>query len=305
MKISITYLYTIFRYGYPPRVEDDFRVLAEIEKLGFRYMEMEGLGAPKMRALYAKRNALLHALADRGLHVHNFCVVDPALVSLDAGRRRRAMDDFKLGAELADVLGAETLHLASYAPPVRYLKARPYQLGAKGGYRFADHPPLRIPEGFDWDRVWGALVASCRACADVAARHRKTVIMEPRVGEVICSVDSLLRLIQDVGRPNFKANFDTGHFCAQRENVPLALMKLRGRFANIHISDNDPVHTGHLAIGDGVIDWHEFFRILKRIGYDGYLGLDLGMSRNLVSAYRRSLVRIRSIASALHIPIEV
>lgn len=305
MKIGITYLYTIFRYGYPPTVADDFRVLGEIEKLGFHYLEMEGLGAPKMRALYARRGALLRALDDHGLRVHNFCVVDPDLVSPDAARRHRALDHFKLGAEFADQVGAETLHLASYAPPVRYLEAKPYQLGAKGGYRFADHPRVSVPDGFDWNRVWGALVRSCRACADIARRHGKIVIMEPRVGEVICSVDSLLRLIEHVGRPNFKANFDTGHFSAQRENVPLALMKLRGRFANIHISDNDPVHTGHLAVGDGVIDWREFFRVLKTIGYEGYLGLDLGMSRSLVSAYRRSVERIRAIAADLRIPIDV
>jgi len=164
---------------------------------------------------------------------------------------------------------------------------------------------LRVPDGFDWDRVWAALVLSCRACADIAAGYGKTVLMEPRVGETICSVDSLLRLIADVGRPNFKANFDTGHFCAQRENVGLALMKLRGRFANIHIADNDPVNTEHLPVGAGVIDWREFFRVLRTIGYDGYLGLDFGMTKTLLEDYRQSVERIQSIAAELGMPVEV
>ena len=47
MKISITYLYTIFRHGYPHGVEDALRSLAEVRKLGFHYFEMEGLG-PKL-----------------------------------------------------------------------------------------------------------------------------------------------------------------------------------------------------------------------------------------------------------------
>ena len=51
----------------------------------------------------------------------------------------------------------------------------------------------------------------------------------------------------------------------------LALMKLRGRFGNIHIADNDPAGAGHLPVGEGVIDWLEFFRTLRTIGYDGYL----------------------------------
>jgi sugar phosphate isomerase/epimerase len=305
MRVSLTYLYTIFRYGYPPSLEDDFKALADIRKLGFRYIETEGLGSRKLLALYKQRVRYRKALDDAGLHVHNFCVVDPELVSLDKARRKAACERFKLGAELGDFLGAETLHLASYAPPVRYLQAKPYQLGTKEGYRFANNERIRIPKDFTWDAVWSALVESCQSCADIAARHGKTVIMEPRVGEVICSVDSLLRLIEHVDRPNFKANFDTAHFSAQRENVALALTKLRGKFANIHIADNDPRNVAHVPLGDGAIDWREFFRVLKEMGYDGYLGLDLGLTKSLVAGYRKSVDYIRAVAAGLKIPIEV
>jgi sugar phosphate isomerase/epimerase len=305
MRISITYLYVIFQYGYPHTVRDVLAALPKIQKLGFRFLEMEGLGAAHLRAMYTHRKSVAAALKDSGLHVHNFCVVDPALVSLDPSRRREALDRFRVGAELGAYFGSETLHLASYAPPVRYLSAQPYRLGGKTGYKFANQTRVRIPAGFDWQHVWDALVASCRACADVAAGYGKTVIMEPRVGEVICSVDSLLRLIEHVARANFQANFDTGHFSAQRENVVLALAKLKGKFANIHISDNNPINTDHLPIGDGSIDWLEFFRVLKSQNYAGYLGLDLGMSKSIVRDYQRSLDRIRAIASKLKLPVEV
>lgn len=305
MRLSITYLYVIFQYGYPHTVRDVLRALPKIQKLGFRFLEMEGLGAAHLRSMYAHRASVAAALRDCGLHVHNFCVVDPALVSLRPDRQREALDRFRMGAELAAFFGSETLHLASYAPPVRYISAKPYELGDKAGYKFANQTRVRIPPGFEWQRVWNALVASCRQCAAIAAGYGKTVIMEPRVGEVICSVDSLLRLIEHVDRPNFKGNFDTGHFAAQRENVALGLMKLRGKFANIHISDNDPVNTEHLPIGDGAIDWAEFFRVLKTMKYSGYLGLDLGMSRTLAADYQKSVERIRAITSKLRIPLEV
>ena len=305
MRIGITYLYVIFRYGYPHSVDDVLKALPAIRKLGFHYLEMEGLGAAHLAAMDKSRKTVLAALADNDLSVHNFCIVDPNLVSLNAVKRKKALDRFKLGAELGVFLGSETLHLASYAPPVEYVGPRPYQLGDDDGYRFANHTRVHIPRGFDWNKVWSTLVESCRECADVAAGFDRTVIMEPRVGEVVCSVDSMLRLIEHVDRPNFKANFDTGHFAAQRENVPLALEKLRGKFANIHIADNDPVNSDHLPIGDGIIDWHEFFRVLKTMKYDGYLGLDLGASRSLVAGYRKSIERIRSIAGKLNLKVEV
>lgn len=305
MKISITYLFVIFRYGYPHSIADVFKALPEIRKLGFRFVEMEGLGAQHLRSVYSHRKRLLSTLDGLGLHVHNFCVVNPQLVSLDPAERDRALDLFKVGAEVGNFLGAETLHLASYAPPVHYLKAKPYQLGKGKKYQFVNSTRLRIPPGFDWDRVWSALVDSCQRCADVAAQYGKTVIMEPRIGEVICSVDSLLRLMEHVQRKNFKANFDTGHFSAQRENVPLALAKLQGHFANIHISDNDPATSDHLPIGEGSIDWEEFFRVLKIMKYDGYLGLDLGWRKSLPQDYRKSVERIKAIGSNLGLAIEV
>ena len=305
MKLGITYLYTIFRYGYPHSLEDTLRSFGEIRRLGFRYLEMEGLGPRHLRAVYRRRKRVVTALEECGVHVHNFCVVDPDLVGLNDAKRKQAFARFEMGADLAEELGAETLHLASYAPPVRYLKSRPYELGGKGGYRFADYTPIRIPEGFDWNRVWEVLVASCQHCADVATRRNRTVIMEPRVGEAVCSVDSMLRLIEHVDRPNFKANFDTAHFSAQRENVVLALTKLRGHFANIHIADNIPVSTEHLPIGEGIIDWKEFFRVLHGMGYSGHLGLDLGMRKSLVRAYRSSVERIQGIAAELGIAIDV
>ena len=305
MKISITYLFVILRYGYPHRIEDVFKALPEIRKLGFHYIEMEGLGTTHLRSMYNSRHRLLKVLNDLGLHVHNFCIVNPKLVSLNPAQRERALDLFKVGAELGNLLGVETLHLASYAPPVHYLNAKPCQLGGEKGYQFVKHTEVRIPKGFDWERVWHALVDSCQRCADVSAQYGKTVIIEPRVGEVICSVDSLLRLIEHVQRKNFKANFDTGNFSAQRENVPLALAKLRGNFANIHISDNDPANSDHLPLGEGTIDWSEFFRVLKKMNYEGYLGLDLGRSKSMPNDYRKSVARIMSLASDLGIPIEI
>jgi len=149
VRVSITYLYTIFKYGYPHSVDDAMRSLGEIRSLGFRFLELEGLGPENLSSLYGRRAELARLVADNGLHVHNFCVVDPDMVSVDPAIRRPALDRFRMGAELAELLNAETLHLASYAPPVDYLDSRPYQLTDDGGYQFASVPALRLPPGFD------------------------------------------------------------------------------------------------------------------------------------------------------------
>lgn len=302
MRVSITYLFTIFRYGYPPKVEDDFRALADIERMGFHYLEMEGLGPEHSDGVWSRRHEFKRALNDHGIHVHNFCGVDPDLVNLDTTKRRAAYERFQRTAELAAFFEAETLHLASYSPPLEYSGSAPYQLGQN--YSFAHTVCVRIPDRLRWKDVWGVLVESCRLAAQVADQHKRTVVMEPRVGEVICSVDSLIRLVEEVDMDNFKANFDTGHFSAQRENVPLALIKLEGKYANIHLSDNNPSNADHLPIGDGTIDWHEFFRVLKKQGYDGYLGLDLAGRATIEEDLKRSLRVVRSTAEKLELQVE-
>jgi len=301
MKIGATYLYTIVTYGYPPSIEDDFRALKDIEQMGFHFLEMEALGQEHAEALWARKAEFRSRLSDHGIHVHNFCAVDPQLVSLDPVTRGKALERFKRTTELGSYLGAETLHLASYAPPVEYISGVPYALGQE--YAMPGKMTVHIPDGFHWNQVWDALVDSCQKAAEIAKTMERTVIMEPRVGETICSVDSMLRLLADVAMPNFQANFDTGHFSAQRENVPLALMKLEGQFCNVHISDNNPATAEHLPVGDGQIDWMEFFSVLKRMDYQGYLGIDLSASGTLREDMIRSARYIQDIGRMLDLNI--
>lgn len=302
MRIGTTYLYTICKYGYPPSLEGDLEALREINEMGFHYLEMEGLGPEHAARVYENRKLFKETLDKYDIHVHNFCVVDPDLTSIDDAKRKAAYERFKRTAQVGVELGAETLHLASYAPPIEYRGTRPYQLGSD--YEIKDTYRVCIPEGFSWQRVWDAVVESSRFAAEEAGKYGKTVIMEPRTNEIICSVDSMIRLIKDVDMPNFKANFDVGHFCAQRENAVLALYKLEGMFANIHIADNDPKTADHLNLGEGTVDWEEFFLTLKRMNYKGYLGLDLSASENLKENLIASAHFIENMCAKLGIDVE-
>ena len=158
MRISITYLYTILKYGYPHPVDDAIKALPEMRKLGFRFIEMEGLGQQNLHEFYSRKGKSRKALDGEGVHVHNYCVVDPDMVSLNPDLRRAALDRFRMGAEIAELLGAETLHLASYAPPVEYLQSRPYGLNVSGGYKFENINPAsafhRASTGANFGTRW-------------------------------------------------------------------------------------------------------------------------------------------------------
>ena len=58
MKLNLCWLYAISKYGYPPSIEDTFRVIEEAANLGFHYMEMEGVRARNMKEVSQPRNAI-------------------------------------------------------------------------------------------------------------------------------------------------------------------------------------------------------------------------------------------------------
>lgn len=161
--------------------------LPEIRSLGCRFLEMEGLGRGHLAEMYKGRREVRRVLDHCGLHVHNFCVVDPDLVSVDAAVRRAALDCFEcLNRRHCTELRSPGGVFAETAIPVS---------GRQCLYVRGRDPPTPA-RGFEWACIWDALVESVRFCADVAAKYERIVLMEPRVGEVICSVDSLMRLIE-------------------------------------------------------------------------------------------------------------
>ena len=75
-------------------------------------------------------------------------------------------------------------------------------------------------------------------------------------------------LVETVGSDWFGWCFDVGHaWCCGY--APSVLTKCAVAPASLHIQDNDGSGDGHLIPGDGTIDWAEFTRTLREIGYLG------------------------------------
>ena len=55
MKISCCWLYAISKYGYPPSISDTYRALEDMQRLGFKYVELEGVREENLRAVYEEK----------------------------------------------------------------------------------------------------------------------------------------------------------------------------------------------------------------------------------------------------------
>jgi sugar phosphate isomerase/epimerase len=291
MHISCCWLYAINKYGYPPSIADTHKVLGEMAALGFDAGELEGVRDENMKAVYAGRAGLRKRCDDLGLRIINFCPVLPDLFSLDPVRRQAAMDLYRLAVEVTVYFGAATVQVDSYAAPVEFVKHRPYADAVEFKRQF----DVRIPAGFSWDRTWATLVETIQTCAAIAQDAGLRLCLEPRVGELVSNTDALLRLIEHVNSPIFGAVLDCGHLHAQKEILPLSVEKLGSRIFYVHAADNDSRDNEHLAPGRGTVDWEALIGGLRRHGFDGYIGIDVGGVPDLDAQYREGLAFIRGL----------
>ena len=76
-------------------------------------------------------------------------------------------------------------------------------------------------------------------------------------------------LVKDVGSPNVKIHFDTFHSNIEEKHQAEALRAVAKYFGHVHISEND-----RGIPGTGHVDWKGVFKMLKEIGYEGWLTIE-------------------------------
>ncbi|UCD37250.1 MAG: sugar phosphate isomerase/epimerase, partial [Fidelibacterota bacterium] len=92
--IVLAYLYFISKYGYPPPAEDTPDYLKTTHSLGFSSVELEGIRADHLLAMYSQRSHIKAQLQELGLKCPYFCIVLPDIASCDEAERDRNLGLF-------------------------------------------------------------------------------------------------------------------------------------------------------------------------------------------------------------------
>ena len=271
MKIACCWMYVISKYGFPPKLEDVYKGIKEMSNLGFKFIEMEGIGRDNLIEVINNKADLLKLFNDLGVKLANFAILLPDVFSMDASLKENTLELFRKGVETAKYLGSDFIWIDSFMPPVEIKSGKTFAQTIEFGVQVK----VRIPSGFIWNDFWNNFVDSVKKCNQVAESYGISLIIEPRVGEVISNTDAMLRLIELVGSKNFGVILDTAHLHAGKEILPLSMEKLGPHIKYVHIADNDGRDNKHFVPGDGTIDWEEVFISLKKQGYNGYYSIDL------------------------------
>lgn len=125
------------------------------------------------------------------------------------------------------------------------------------------------------DEHWQTLVQNVRFAASALAAQGIELVVEPInhydiPGFFINRTEQALRLIDEVGQPNVRVQFDIYHAQREEGEVTATFRKHLARIGHIQIADN----PGRNQPGCGELNFPFLFRELDAAGYAGWVGLE-------------------------------
>jgi len=287
--ISMCWLYAITKYRYILSLEEVLSTIDDAKRLGFRYMELEGIGS-QLYVIVENKDVIKKKLSENEVKLVNFVPVLPDIMSTDPERRSKALRDFKVGCDVASYLEADIVQVDSFYLPIH--AERPYDISEE--FRYAYKPPsMKVDPNFDFWRFFEeVVVSSISECNDIAEDHGLRLCIEPRTWETISNAWALELLLREVKSENLGAVLDVAHLAAQKMHPVQCVEMLGESIFYVHASDSDFMTEDHLEIGTGVVDWRSFLEALKKHGFKGCIGIDVGgkeeMKQRLDSMYINS-----------------
>lgn len=125
--------------------------------------------------------------------------------------------------------------------------------------------------------AWEQVVSATREVADYAKQYNIDVSIELLQGTIINDVESMLKLIELVDRPNVYCCVDVGTFYTTvkpKMSVKEAIQKLGDRIKVVHVKDEvgfpNIIQSQHVWFGGGYVDFVEMSEALKSVNYKDY-----------------------------------
>lgn len=202
---------------------------------------------------------------------------------LEAGRNREAYHDMVKQMDYAVMIGAQVMRV----------------VGSSLMFRNEPHQPqLEI------------LSKWFKEAAKVAEDKGVKLAVENHIDY---TADECLWLIESVGSPNFGLNFDTGNFLRLLDDPIRGMEKLAKYVFATHIKDlkvrkgvapNEWFFFSSTPVGDGLVDNQRLAQLLKEVGYQGFLAVEIDHLHpdyhyDEHAAVRQSIVTLKQIVAKL------
>lgn len=225
--------------------EEHYPILEKLKKWGF-----DGVELPIFEMDSAKFHRLGKKLDEIGLRRTAVTVCTEAAnpISADSAIRAAGLERLKKAIGMCAASGVKLL-----CGPIH---------SALGKFSGA------LPTDSEWE--WAKEVLS--NAAEYAKKYGVTLVVEP-VNRFECYFathsGAVARLCREVNHPNLKCMWDTFHAHIEEKSLEAAMSGCWDQVAHVHISECD-----RSTPGEGQVGWDETFRMLKKLGYKGWLTVE-------------------------------
>jgi sugar phosphate isomerase/epimerase len=205
------------------------------------------------------------------LNAFMMCVVGnfhhPSWIEPDLAYRKQRVDHTIACIELAAKLGAKTVSTEPGGP---------------------------IPEGWSRQKAYEEFRKELIEPAKKAEKLGVQLLIEPEPELLIENSKQFLEFIPSVNSRAVGLNFDMGHFHCVGEEIPDLIRLFAKQIAHVHLEDIKDRKHHHLAPGEGEIDFTRVFEAFRKVGYDGWVTIELyPYQENPDQVARTSYERIR------------
>ena len=141
-------------------------------------------------------------------------------------------------------------------------------------------PPLIVED--DMREAWKRTKEALKEITDYAGEKGITIGLEFRISVadrttyIVHKLDDALQMIEDVGAKNLGVLIDVNHAALDLYMTIVEQIEKAGdKLVHMHFSDSPLGIHQHLPIGEGKVKWPLIFKTLKKIGYNGWMTLEM------------------------------
>lgn len=282
MKIGCSPAYVFAHFGEKATFNDVIWSAKRVAKLGFKGLQLETYNKRQMDIFTNER---IKAISDlfKSLDIESPQFVAHSikgdLASLDKKRKEDGIKEFEDIVKICERL--EIIHVITIPSSI------PPEIvsGYMDTYPGAPAASFSMPADVSWRNIWEDFINTIKRCIEITETSGMKLAIEACPYSIVSNSDSFLRLAEEIDSDSLGMNLDTAHLFVQKESLEIVVEKLGDRLFGTHICDNDGHNDYHWLPGKGKIKWKSVLRSLKKIGYEGFLDIEINQINDPDAAY--------------------
>ena len=143
-------------------------------------------------------------------------------------------------------------------------------------------PVLNTTLGSDpneWNSQQDLILERVGALVDYCSAREVVLAIEPHVVDGLNTPERSIWLLEEIGSPYLKLNFDISHFEVQGMPTGEVIQLLAPHSAHTHVKDQRGIVPDYefLIPGEGPFDFAAYLNLMRRAGYNGYVTAEVSM----------------------------